>query len=51
IPKVAEREEIEAIETLEEEKLKRSVEPMLNKEKEESAEKDHGKNGGPILTI
>ncbi|KAH9322435.1 hypothetical protein KI387_017074, partial [Taxus chinensis] len=49
--KVVEVEETKNIETLVEEKLECSAESMLNKEKEESVEKDHDSTGGPILTI
>ncbi|KAH9301096.1 hypothetical protein KI387_012679, partial [Taxus chinensis] len=51
IPKVAEGEETKAIETLEEEKLEHNAELLLDEEKDESVERDHGSSGGPILTV
>ncbi|KAH9298440.1 hypothetical protein KI387_030122, partial [Taxus chinensis] len=51
ITKGEEREETKAIETLEEEKLEHSADPVLNAKKEESVGKDHSSTRGPNLTI
>ncbi|KAH9298012.1 hypothetical protein KI387_029694, partial [Taxus chinensis] len=50
VNKVVEREAEKIIETLVKEALECSVDLVMNEDKEESGEKDHGSTGGPTLT-